>query len=87
MLEHPEDERYFEIAHAIINEGYSDMMVVYKEALQTLTDNNKVSAIPPSIAIGIKELGKNDVELVTLVKTFDKTSKVYKAFNLQIKKQ
>lgn len=87
ILEHPEDERYFEIAHAIINEGYPDMMVVYKEAFQTLVDNNKVSAIPPSIAIGMKELGKKDAEIVTLVKTFDKNSRIYKAFNLQIKKQ
>jgi len=87
MLEHPEDERYFEIAHAIINEGYPDMMVVYKDALQTLADNNKVSAIPPGIAIGLKELGKKDADIVALVNSFDKASKIYKALNVQLKKQ
>jgi predicted KAP-like P-loop ATPase len=51
ILEHPDNERCFEIVHSIINGGFSDMMVLYKEILQNLRYNKKDSVVPASVAI------------------------------------
>ncbi len=86
ILDHSDDERSFEIVHAIINEGYSEMMAIYKEVIQNLRDNKKESLIPASVAIGMVALGKNDSDFMALIKTFDGTSKISKSLNINFKK-
>ncbi|MFA5850049.1 MAG: P-loop NTPase fold protein [Bacteroidales bacterium] len=87
ILEHPNEERYYEIAQTIINSGFSDMMVIYKETLQNLRDNKKESSIPASLAIGMVALGKNDSDFMALIKTFEETSKISKSLNINFKKK
>ena len=87
LIEHPENERYFAIAHAIIDAGCSEMIVVYKEALQSIRDNKKDSVIPPSVAISMKVLGENDSDFMAIIKTLDKTTRIAKALEIQTKKQ
>jgi len=87
LIEHPDNERCFTIAHAIIDVGYSEMTVTYKEALQNIRDNKKDSVIPAGVAINMKALGKNDSEFMTLITTFDKTTRIAKALEVQLKKQ
>jgi GTPase SAR1 family protein len=86
MLEHPDDERCFEIVHAIINGGHLDMMTIYKDTLQNLRDNKRESLIPASVAIGMVALGKSDPDLIALIKSFDSTAKITKSLNINLKK-
>lgn len=86
MLEHPDDDRCFEIVHAIINGGYSDMMAIYKDTLQNLRENKRESLIPASVAIGMIALGKNDPDLIALIKTFESTAKITKSININLQK-
>ncbi len=86
MLEHPENDRCFEIVHAIINNKYSEMMSIYKSTLRNLRKNNKDSFIPPSVAIGLSSLAKQDTELMTIIKTFEENSKIAIAIKVQNKK-
>lgn len=87
LIEHPDDERRFTITHAIIDAGYAEMIVKYKEALQYLRDNKKESVIPAGVAISMKTLGENDPDFMALIRTFDKTARITKALGIQIKKQ
>jgi predicted KAP-like P-loop ATPase len=87
ILEHPDNERCFEIVHSIINGGFSDMMVLYKEILQNLRYNKKDSVVPASVAIGMIGLGKNDSDFLALIKSFESTTRVAKALEIKLKKQ
>ena len=87
LIDHPENDRHFTIIHAIIDANYLEMIVIYKGALQNIRDNKKDSVIPASAAISMKGLGKNDPDFMALIKTFDKTTKIAKAVEVQLKKQ
>ena len=86
-MEHPDNERCFEIVHSIINGGFSDMMVLYKETLQNLRYNRKDSVVPASVAIGMIGLGKNDSDFLALIKSFENKTRVAKALEIKLKKQ
>ena len=85
MIENPENDRCFEITHAIIDAGYAEMMDIYKKTLQNLQENKKESSISPSAAIGMSALGIKDSNFMTLITAFDKTSRIKKALEVQIK--
>jgi hypothetical protein len=87
LLDHPDDDRCYSVIHSIIDSNYSEMMVIYKDVLFRIKERNKDSLIPPSVALGMKELAKKDVSFVTLINSFNTTSRISKALKVQLKKQ
>lgn len=87
LLEHPEIDRGFEIVHAIINNGYTEMKQVYLAILQELANANKLNLVPPSVAVGLVNIGESDSEFMTQIRTFDTSTKLGKAIGVKIKKK
>jgi hypothetical protein len=87
LLENPNEERNFDIIHAIINHGFQDMILIYKEILQNLLDNRKDSAIPAGMAIDMIKIGNQNSDFMALIKSFGKTTRIAKAIEINIKKQ
>lgn len=87
MMEHPENDRYFEITHAIIDAGHLEMIEIYKRVLQRLCENGKESVIPASVAIGMKTIGEKDTNFKAILETVNKSTRLAKALGIQIKKQ
>ncbi len=87
MMEHPDNDRCFEITHAIIDAGYAEMIEIYKNTLQRLCENGKDSVIPASVAIGMKTLGEKDANFKAIIENVNKSTRLAKALGIQIKKQ
>lgn len=87
MMEHPDNDRCFEITHAIIDAGYAEMIEIYKNTLQCLCENGKDSVIPASVAIGMKTLGEKDANFKAIIENVNKSTRLAKALGIQIKKQ
>lgn len=87
MMEHPENDRYFEITHAIVDAGHTEMIEIYKNTLQRLCESGKDSVIPASVAIGMKTLGEKDANFKTIIENVNKSTRLAKALGIQIKKQ
>lgn len=86
LLDHPEDDRCYSIIHSIIEKNYAEMMVIYKDVLNNIKERNKDSLIPPSVALGMKEFAKKDADFMSLVNSFNITSKISRAIKVQLKK-
>jgi hypothetical protein len=87
LLDHPDDDRCYSIIHSIIDNNHSEMMVIYKEVLFRIKERIKDSLIPPSVALGMKDLAKKDASFLTLINSFNTTSRISKALKVQLKKQ
>lgn len=87
LLEHPEIDRGFEIVHAIINSGCSEMKSIYLTILKKITSEGKQNLIPASVAVGLVNIGESDSEFMTQIKTFDTSTKLGKAIGIKIKKK
>ena len=87
MMEHPNNDRCFEITHAIIDAGHTEMIEVYKKVLQSLYESGKDSVIPASVAIGMKTIGEKDSNFKALLENVNKSTRLAKALGIQIKKR
>lgn len=87
LLEHPAEARGFEIVHAIINSGYTEMKPVYLTILQELVNAEKLNLVPPSVAVGLVNIAKFDSEFMTRIRALDASTKLGKAIGVNIKKK
>lgn len=87
MLDNPDINKSFEIAHALIEVEWHEMLTEYIRVFKELIDSKKDSLISPSVAIGLKRISENQSKLKALLPDLDQKSKFSKALNVNLKKR